>query len=156
MTYEATSRISLLDLPLPEVQREARGLFPSKARESTLMSRSGGEKGLRLSGARKLGVPLERDRYVRELFGLNQGCQLPFRISRGNMGFLLRRCRGKGPHLTMTGEPRGFSRVAVGSRVMTGNSGSLSCCPKDVQSPFELLGGAGDCSRITAEQIDLI
>ena len=30
------------------------------------------------------------------------------------MGFLLRRCRGKGPHLTMTGEPRGFSRVAVG------------------------------------------
>ena len=58
MTYEATSRISLLDLPLPEVQREARGLFPSKARESTLMSKSGGEKGLRLSGAGKLGVPL--------------------------------------------------------------------------------------------------
>ena len=29
-------------------------------------------------------------------------------------GFLLRRCRGKGPHLAMTGEPCGFSQVAVG------------------------------------------
>jgi len=45
---------------------------------------------------------------------LHQGCQVQFRISRGNVGFLLRRCSGKGLHLTMTGEPRGFSRVAVG------------------------------------------
>ena len=30
------------------------------------------------------------------------------------MGFLLRRCSGKGPHLAMTGEPHGFSRVAAG------------------------------------------
>ena len=39
---------------------------------------------------------------------------------------------------------------------MTGNPGSLSCCPREDQSPFELLGGAGDCSRVIAGQIDLI
>ena len=42
------------------------------------------------------------------------------------------------------------------SRVMTGNSGRLSCCPREVRSPFELRGGAGHCSRVTAGQIDLI
>ena len=47
-------------------------------------------------------------------FELYQGCQVPFRISRGNVGFLLRRCSGKGPQLTMTVEPRGFSRGGAG------------------------------------------
>ena len=45
---------------------------------------------------------------------MHQGCQVPFQISRGNVGFLLRGCSRNGPHLTMTGEPRGFSRVVVG------------------------------------------
>ena len=39
---------------------------------------------------------------------------IPFRTSRRNVGLLLRRCRGQGPHLGMTGEPRGVSRVVVG------------------------------------------
>ena len=30
------------------------------------------------------------------------------------MGLLLIRCSGQGPHLAMTGEPLGFSRVAAG------------------------------------------
>ena len=30
------------------------------------------------------------------------------------VGLLLRRCSGKGPHLAMTGEPRGFSQVTAG------------------------------------------
>ena len=30
------------------------------------------------------------------------------------MGLPLIRCSGQGPHLAMTGEPRGFSRVAMG------------------------------------------
>ena len=30
------------------------------------------------------------------------------------MGLLLRRCSGKGLHLAMTGEPRGFSRITAG------------------------------------------
>ena len=61
----------------------------------------------------ELGIALESDRYAGEIFGLHQGCQVPFRISRGNVRFLLIRCSGKRPHLTMRGEPRGFSRVAV-------------------------------------------
>ena len=39
---------------------------------------------------------------------------------------------------------------------MTGNLESLSCCSREVRSPFELRGGAGHCSRVTAGQIDLI
>ena len=32
----------------------------------------------------------------------------------------------------------------------------LSSCPREVQSPFEWRGGAGDYSQVTAGQIDLI
>ena len=42
-----------------EVRREGRDPFPDKVGESTHISRSGGEKGLRISCAGKLGVPLE-------------------------------------------------------------------------------------------------
>ena len=108
-TYEAYSRVSMCDRPRPEVRQDGRDPFPDKAGESTLMSRSGGVKGLRLSCAEKLGVPLEGERFVREHFGLHQGCQVPFRISSRNVGFLLRRCTGKGPHLAVMGEPRGMS-----------------------------------------------
>ena len=72
------------------------------------------------------------------------------------MGFLSRCCSGKGPHLATTGNLVVFLELRRDSRGTTGNSGSLSCCPREVQSPFELRGGAGDCSRITAGQIDLI
>ena len=47
-------------------------------------------------------------------FWSHQRCQVPFRTSRWNMGLLLRHCIRKGLHLAMTGEPRGFSQVAVG------------------------------------------
>ena len=53
---------------------------------------------------------------------------VPFRPPSPNVGLLLRRCSGKGLHLAMTGEPRGFSRVT------TGNSGCLLCWPRQVQS----------------------
>ena len=46
--------------------------------------------------------------------GAHQGCQVPFRPPRPNVGLLLRHCSGKGLHLAMTGEPRGFSRVTAG------------------------------------------
>ena len=73
-----------------------------------------------------------------EHFELNQGCKVPFRNTRGNGGILLRCCSVKGSHLAMPGEPRGFSRVGQNSPVTTVTSGSLSCCPREVQSPFEL------------------
>ena len=41
---------------------------------------------------------------------------------RGNVGFLLRRCRGKGLHLAMTGKPRGFSPYLAG---FSSNDGEL-------------------------------
>ena len=34
-----------------------------------------------------------------------------------------------------------FLELQQDSRVTTGNSGSLSCCPREVQSPFKLRGG---------------
>ena len=50
-----------------------------------------------------------------KLLELHEVCQVPFGVSRGNMGFLSRRCSGKGSHLTLRGESPGFSRVAAGS-----------------------------------------
>ena len=61
-----------------------------------------------------LGVPLQVDRDAGELCGAHQGCQVPFRPPIPNVGLLLRRSSEKGLHLAMTGEPRGFSRVAAG------------------------------------------
>ena len=53
------------------------------------------------------------DGYVGELLELPKGCQVPFRGSRGKVGFLSRCCSGKGPHLALRGESPGFSRVAA-------------------------------------------
>ena len=39
--------------------------------------------------------------------------QVLFRTSRQNVGLLLSRCSGQGPHLALMGKPRGFSRVSV-------------------------------------------
>ena len=68
----------------------------------------------------------------RELFGLHQGFQVPFQISRGNVGFLFRHCTGKGPHLMMTGEPHDFSRVAAG----------FSSCEGELREPLLLPQGS--------------
>src|SRR5574340_277799 len=102
------------DRPHSEVRPEGREPLPDKAGESTLPSRSGGEEGLRGGVPENLRVPLEGDRDFGELCGSHQGCQVPFRPPIPNVGLLLRRCSGKGLHLAMTGEPRGFSRVTAG------------------------------------------
>ena len=57
---------------------------------------------------------------------MHQGCQVPFRISRRNVGFLLRRCSGKWPHLTMTGSLVVFLELRRDPRVTTGNSETYS------------------------------
>ena len=61
-----------------------------------------------------LDVPLEADRDVGELCVSHQGCQVTFRPPIPNVGLLRCRCSGKGLHLAMTGEARGFSRVVSG------------------------------------------
>ena len=50
-----------------------------------------------------------RDVYVGELLELPQGCQGPFPGSSVKVGFLLRRCSGKGPHLALRAESPSFS-----------------------------------------------
>ena len=52
-THEATSGMSSWARPHPEVRPEGREPLPDKAGESTVLSRSGGEKGLRGGGAGK-------------------------------------------------------------------------------------------------------
>ena len=49
-----------------------------------------------------------------------------------------------------------FLELQRDSRVTKGNTGCLSCWPREVQSPFELQGRAGGCSRVSAWQIDFI
>ena len=70
------------------------------------------------------------DGYFGELLELPQGCQGPFRSSRGKVGFLLRCRSGKGPHLMLRGEYPGFSRVAAA------NLGSLSIYDGDLRDPL--------------------
>ena len=45
---------------------------------------------------------------------LGHAIQLAKDRAAAGMGLLLRRCRGQGPHLRMTGEPRDVSRVVAG------------------------------------------
>ena len=80
------SRISSRGRPHPEGRREGREPLPDHAGESPLLSRSGGEKGLRGSGAGTLGVPLGGTRRVGGLLGVAgrlSGTVSPFRAEQG-------------------------------------------------------------------------
>ena len=90
-----------------------------------------------------------------ELFELHQGFEVPFRISRGNVGFLLRRCNGKGPHLAMMGEPAGFSRVVAGFSSYDRELREPLVLAREVQSPFKLRVGSRHYSQVTAGAGDL-
>ena len=92
------------------MRREGREPLPDHAGESPLLSRSGGEKGLRGSGAGTLGVPLEGTRRVGGLLVVAGRLSGPFPPSGRNRGLPLRRRGGQGPHLAKRWEPRGFSR----------------------------------------------
>ena len=70
------------------------------------------------------------DGYVGELRELPQGCQGPFPGSRGKVGFLLRCCSSKRPHLALRGESPGFPRVAEA------NLGSLTSHDGDLREPL--------------------
>ena len=67
-----------------------------------------GKTGLFLSLAGKSEFLLSGDMYPRNLLGFHKGCQVPFQVPRGNMGFLGKRCSIKGPRLAWSGEFRGF------------------------------------------------
>ena len=105
-----------------------------------VLSRSRGEKSLRWSGAGNLGVLLKWDWYVGELLGSHQGFQVTFRSSIWNVGLLLRRCSGQGPHVSMTGEPRGFSWVGAG----------FSSYNREFRLPLQLAQGSPVFIRIVS------
>ena len=156
-TREATSQIFSWDRSHPEVRREGREPLPDKAGESTLWPRSGGEKGLRGIGPGKPqcsspGRPVCRG-------NLSVASRLPstvsnFKTARGTS--LETRSRERASSCDGRGTTWFFSscgrilelqrRFQDASCVDTGKS----------NLPFEVRGRAGDCSRITAEQIDLI
>ena len=99
-------------------------------------------------------------RYLWEPLELYKGSQTSFKVSRGDARLLSRHCRGKGPHLVVRGESRGFLKVRLegwgSSWVATGTSGSLSCCLREFKSPLELWGVARDSSPVTAGEYGLI
>ena len=94
--------------------------------------------GLFLSCGGKLSVFLEwrrvcrGDGYVGELLELPKGCQVPLRGSGGEVGYLSKRCSGKGPHPVLRGESPGLSPVRLG------NLGFLSSCDGDFRDPLVL------------------
>ena len=85
--------------------------------------------------------------------GAHQGCQVPFRPPILNVGLLLRRCSGKGLHLAMTGEPRGFVELRRDSRVMTGNSGCLLCWPREYWSFSFSISPSNDYSGLISIRV---
>ena len=72
------------------------------------------------------------------------------------MGFLLRPCSGKGPHLAMTGELRGFSRVTEGFSSYDGELREPLDLGQGSPISIRVTSGSQECSRVTAGQIDLI
>ena len=66
------------------------------------------------------------DRYLGDLSELHQGFQVPFRVSRGNVGFLLRHWSGIGSHLALRAESRGCSWVAAGLNPGDSNPGEAN------------------------------
>jgi len=76
------------------------------------------------------------DGYIREIFESHKGCQIPLRVSTGNVGFPLRFCSRKFPHLAYMGELCRFSRVEAES------FGFLSSCYGNVRNSLALSQGS--------------
>ena len=74
----------------------------------------------------------------RETFGVTSWVPSSVLQFNTDLGLLLRRCRGQGPHLGMMGNHVVFLKVRRDSRVTTGNSGFLLCWPREVQSSIRV------------------
>ena len=81
--------------------------------------------------------------------GSHKAFQVPFHSSKWNVGLLLGCSSGQGPHLGMTGEPLGFSRVAVGYLSYHRNSCFLLCWPTKVLSSIRDSRKSWRCALVT-------
>ena len=79
---------------------------------------------------------------LKERLELPKGSQASIRVLRGNSGLLSRCCKGKGAHLALWRESRGFSRVRVGSL------GFLLSCDGDLREPLVLAQGIQASFRV--------
>ena len=136
---------------------EGREPLPDKAGESTLLSTSGGDKGLRGSGARKprcssLGRPVCQGT-------LWVASRLPstvsnFKTERGTS--LETPSRERASSCDGGGTTWFFSSCDAILNFRQGIQDASCVGPGKFNLPFEVRGRARDCSRVTAGQIDLI
>ena len=107
----------------------------------------------------KLYVPLELQWTSRNLSYYHREFN-SVRAVRGNARLLSRHCRAIGPHLALKGGISRFLELqweAYGSsRLATGTSGNRLCCFREVKAPFKLRAVTLECSRVTAEEWDLM
>ena len=73
------------------------------------------------TGMRYASVLSSNETDVSGTFGVASRVAVTFHTSRRNMGLLLRRCSGQGPHLAKKLETRGLSRVAAGFSIYDGD-----------------------------------
>ena len=133
------------------MRREGREPLPDHAGESPLLSRSGGEKGLRGSGAGTLGVPLGGTRRVGGLLGVAgrlSGTVSPFRAEQGTS--LETPSRARASSCQEVGTTWFFSSCGGILELRRGFQASSWVGPGKPHLPFELRGKAGGCARVTA------
>ena len=133
------------------MRREGREPLPDHAGESPLLSRSGGEKGLRGSGAGTLGVPLGGTRRVGGLLGVAgrlSGTVSPFRAEQGTS--LETPSRARASSCQAVGTTWFFSSCGGILEFRRGFLPSSWVGPGKTNLPLGLLGKAGGCTRVTA------
>ena len=88
------------------------------------------------------------DVYLGKLLEFRKACQVPFRVPRGNVGFLWKHCRMKGPPQACRGEFHGLRGVVVGSLGFPSSCiftcGNGSCLLREFRSPLSLRGATRD------------
>ena len=133
------------------MRREGREPLPDHAGESTLLSRSGGEKGLRGSCARTLGVPLAGTRRVGELLGVAGRLSRtvsPFRAEQWTSFETPSQARASS--CQEVGTTWFFSSCGGILEFRRGSQTSSWVGPGKPNLPLELRGKAGGCARVTA------
>ena len=133
------------------MRREGREPLPDQAGKSSLLLRSGGEKGLRGSGAGTLGVPLEGTRRVRKLLVVAGRLSCSVAYFREEQGTSLETpWRGSASSCEDVGTTWCFSSCGGILELRQGSHSSSWVGPGKANLPLELRGKAWSCARVTA------